>query len=125
MEGKYASIYFTKIFTSYLSSQYFYRFICRAETVRSALDVISVCCVAPRAQLLLCEKVDMPEEGVTVGLNIVLGAAEGEIVADADVQKAALNVLVNCICAPVQRVRTRFLCVYMFLSCACFILVIF
>ncbi|XP_077295006.1 lisH and WD40 domain-containing protein mahjong [Arctopsyche grandis] len=83
---------------------YDWNFNGRAETVRSALDVISVCCVAPRAQLLLCEKVDMPDEGVTVGLNIVLGAAEGEIVADADVQKAALNVLVNCICAPVNRV---------------------
>lgn len=39
-----------------------------------------------------------------VGINIILGAAEGEIVADADVQKAALRVIVNCVCAPINRV---------------------
>lgn len=33
-----------------------------------------------------------------------MGAAEGEIVADADVQKAALRVIVNCVCAPINRV---------------------
>ncbi|RZC39992.1 protein mahjong [Asbolus verrucosus] len=37
-------------------------------------------------------------------MNIILGAAEGEIVADADVQKAALRVIVNCVCAPICRV---------------------
>ncbi|XP_046399943.1 DDB1- and CUL4-associated factor 1 [Ischnura elegans] len=75
----------------------------RAETVRSALDVLSVCCVMPRVQSVLCERVELPEESVTVGMNIVLGAAEGEIVADPDVQRAALNVIANCVCAPINR----------------------
>lgn len=39
-----------------------------------------------------------------IGMNIILGAAEGEIVADPDVQKAALRVIVNCVCAPITRV---------------------
>lgn len=77
---------------------------CRAETVRSALDVLAVCSVMPRVQLLLCDRVDLPDEAMTVGMNIILGAAEGEIVADADVQRAALAVIINCVCAPIHRV---------------------
>ncbi|XP_017768029.1 PREDICTED: protein mahjong [Nicrophorus vespilloides] len=76
----------------------------RAETVRCALDVIYIACVMPRVQMLLCERVDLPEESITLGITIVLGAAEGEIVADADVQKSALRIIVNCVCAPVNRI---------------------
>lgn len=76
----------------------------RAETVRSALDVLSICSVMPQVQLLFCEQVTMPDEGLTVGMNIILGAAEGEIVADPDVQRSALSVLINCVCAPVHRI---------------------
>ena len=75
-----------------------------AETVRSALDVLSICSVMPQVQLLFCAQVTMPDEGLTVGMNIILGAAEGEIVADPDVQRSALSVLINCVCAPVHRV---------------------
>lgn len=76
----------------------------RAETVRSALDVLAIACVMPKVLLLFCEKIDLPEESITVGFNIIIGAAEGEIVADADVQKAALRVIVNSVCAPTSRV---------------------
>ncbi|PNF26674.1 DDB1- and CUL4-associated factor 1 [Cryptotermes secundus] len=76
----------------------------RAETVRSALDVLAVCSLMPRVQLLLCDRVDLPDEAMTVGMNIILGAAEGEIVTDADVQRAALAVIINCVCAPIHRV---------------------
>ncbi|EFA04458.2 Protein mahjong-like Protein [Tribolium castaneum] len=76
----------------------------RAETVRSALDTLAIACVMPKVQLLFCDRVELPEESATVGINIILGAAEGEIVADADVQKAALRVIVNCVCAPINRV---------------------
>jgi HIV-1 Vpr-binding protein len=72
--------------------------------VRSALDVLAVCSLMPRVQLLLCDRVDLPDEAMTVGMNIILGAAEGEIVADADVQRAALAVIINCVCAPIHRV---------------------
>ncbi|XP_066992783.2 protein mahjong isoform X2 [Anabrus simplex] len=75
-----------------------------AETVRSALDTLAICCVMPRVQLLLCDKVDLPDDSMTVGTNIILGAAEGEIVVDADVQRSALNVIINCVCAPIHRV---------------------
>ncbi|XP_063544053.1 protein mahjong [Cydia strobilella] len=85
---------------------YEWNFNGRSETVRSALDVVSVCCVAPRVQLLLTEKVDMRDADMTTGVNIVLGAADGEISPEPEVQKAALNVLVNCVCAPVHRAGT-------------------
>lgn len=75
----------------------------RAETVRAALDVLNICCVIPRVHALFCERIDFPDEGSAAGINIVLGAAEGEIVADAEVQKSALAVLVHTVCAPLHR----------------------
>ncbi|KOB59337.1 Protein VPRBP, partial [Operophtera brumata] len=51
---------------------YEWNFNGRSETVRSALDVISVCCVAPRVQMLLTDKVDMRDADPTTGVNIVL-----------------------------------------------------
>lgn len=36
-------------------------FFCRAETIRSALEVLVVCTVIPKAQLQLCEQVRQPD----------------------------------------------------------------
>ena len=82
----------------------------RAETVRYCLEILSVCCVSPRVQviitifhfqvvktfhfrqLMLCDKFELPEDSV-VGMNMILGPAEGEAVPEsAEVQKAALQV---------------------------------
>lgn len=76
---------------------------CSAETVRSALDVLNVGCVIAKVQQILCDRIDFPDSASAAGINIVLGAAEGEIVSDPEVQKSALSVLVNSICAPVNR----------------------
>lgn len=54
--------------------------------------------------LLLCERVDMPDMSMTMAINLLLAAAECEIIADADVQRAALRAVVNCVCAPINRV---------------------
>lgn len=81
----------------------FFHFSGRGETVRSVLDVLNICCVVPRVHAVFCERIDFPEEASAAGLNIILGAAEGEIVADPEVQKSALSLLVNCICAPIYR----------------------
>lgn len=75
-----------------------------AETVRSCLDVIAICSVVPEVMLLLCERVDMPDMSMTMAINLLLDAAECEIIADADVQRAALRAVVNCVCAPINRV---------------------
>lgn len=76
----------------------------RAETVRSALDVLAIACIMPKVQLMYCERVDFPEENNLTYINIILGAAEGDVVADVEVQKAALRVIGNCVCAPIHRV---------------------
>ncbi|XP_063231311.1 protein mahjong isoform X2 [Bacillus rossius redtenbacheri] len=76
----------------------------RAETTRSALDVLAICSVMPQVQVQLCERVELPDGTVTVGMNIVLGAAEGEIVADCDVRRSALAIVANCVCPPIMRV---------------------
>ncbi len=52
----------------------------RAEMVRSALDVLLICSVIPRVQLQFCDRIDLQDDGKTVGVNIILSAAEGEIV---------------------------------------------
>jgi HIV-1 Vpr-binding protein len=36
--------------------------------------------------------------------RIILAAAEGEIVADPDCQRSALNVIINCVCGPLSRI---------------------
>jgi HIV-1 Vpr-binding protein len=79
----------------------------RAETVRSALDVISICSVLSSVQLQLCEPVELPDDSNTIGITIILGAAEGEIVTDPEVQKSALHVIITCACAPITRVSLR------------------
>lgn len=67
-------------------------------------DVLAVCSVSFRVQMLFCEHIQIPDDANAVGINILLGAAEGDIVADPEVQRAALCVLIHCVCAPVHRV---------------------
>ena len=60
--------------------------------------------IALLVQLALCEKFDLPDEANAVGMNLILGSAEGEIVPDSpDVQRAALLLLTHLLCGPVIR----------------------
>lgn len=79
-------------------------FSSRAETVRSVLDVLAICCVIPKVAVVFCDRMELPDEPSAAGINFILGASEGEIVADAEVQKSALAVLVHCVCAPINKV---------------------
>ena len=63
-----------------IAKAYDWTFTGRAEMVRSALDVLAICCVVPKVQQQFCERVKMYDDGKTVGINIIIGAAEGEIV---------------------------------------------
>jgi HIV-1 Vpr-binding protein len=38
---------------------------------------------------------------------VLLSLAEGDVLADADVQKAAINVIINSVCGPVTRVSAE------------------
>jgi len=89
--------------------------------IKNALEVLNICAVLPKVQLALCEipspKVptdnqndtstveenDPQAENDNVGLNIIIKAAEGDLL-DADIQKAALSVIITCVCAPIHRV---------------------
>jgi len=37
--------------------------------------------------------------------SVLLGLADGELLPDPDVQKAALNVIINSVCGPMSRVN--------------------
>ncbi|KAJ8359000.1 hypothetical protein SKAU_G00155250 [Synaphobranchus kaupii] len=83
----------------------------RSDTVRYALDILAILSVVPKTQLLLAEVVDVLDEGgstvCTVGMSIILGVAEGEVfVNDAEIQKSALQVAINCVCAPDKRMSS-------------------
>uniref|UniRef100_A0A3Q3KP91 DDB1- and CUL4-associated factor 1 n=1 Tax=Monopterus albus TaxID=43700 RepID=A0A3Q3KP91_MONAL len=83
----------------------------RSDTVRYALDILSILTVVPKTQLLLAEAVSVLDEGgstvSTVGMSIVLAVAEGEVfVNDAEIQKSALQVIINCVCAPDKRMSS-------------------
>ncbi|KAF4109544.1 hypothetical protein G5714_008796 [Onychostoma macrolepis] len=83
----------------------------RADTVRYALDILSILTVIPKTQLLLSENVAVLDENgstiSTVGMSIVLVVAEGEVfVNDAEIQKSALQVIINCVCAPDKRISS-------------------
>ncbi|XP_076304060.1 lisH and WD40 domain-containing protein mahjong isoform X1 [Tachypleus tridentatus] len=86
-----------------IAMSYEWNYSGRAETVRSALDVLTVCSVTPKAQLALCESVHLADNQNTVGMSIVLACAKGERISDPDVQRSALNVIINCVCGPVSR----------------------
>lgn len=79
----------------------------RSEVVRCVLDVLAVLTVVPKVQLVLADTVEVLDENrssvATVGMSIILGIAEGEVFGnDTDVQKSALQVIINCVCAPDQ-----------------------
>ncbi|XP_062315461.1 DDB1- and CUL4-associated factor 1-like isoform X1 [Osmerus eperlanus] len=84
----------------------------RSDTVRYALDILSILTVVPKTQLLMAESVSVlsDEGGATtsiVGMSIVLLVAEGEVfVNDAEIQKSALQVVTNCVCAPDKRMSS-------------------
>jgi HIV-1 Vpr-binding protein len=91
------------LFILIIGHSYEWNYSGRGETVRSALDVLNICCAMPRVHAVLCERISFPDEASASGFNIVLGCLEGEIVADPEVQKSALSLLVNCLCAPIHR----------------------
>ncbi|XP_022597901.1 DDB1- and CUL4-associated factor 1-like isoform X2 [Seriola dumerili] len=83
----------------------------RSDTVRYALDILAILTVVPKVQLVLADTVDILDETrslvSTVGMSIILGVAEGEVfVNDAEIQKSALQVIINCVCAPDQSLNT-------------------
>uniref|UniRef100_A0A3Q3JWF1 DDB1- and CUL4-associated factor 1 n=1 Tax=Monopterus albus TaxID=43700 RepID=A0A3Q3JWF1_MONAL len=83
----------------------------RSDTVRYALDILAILTVVPKVQMVLADTVGVMDENnssvSTVGMSIILGVAEGEVFAnDSEIQKSALQVIINCVCAPDQSLNT-------------------
>ncbi|KAL8603740.1 hypothetical protein ACOMHN_024356 [Nucella lapillus] len=76
----------------------------KPETIRNALDVLHVLTVTPKSQLMLlgCLKSHVAGNPAPA-MSIITSLAEGELISDAEVQKGALNILVNCLCGPSER----------------------
>ncbi|XP_017482775.1 PREDICTED: protein VPRBP-like [Rhagoletis zephyria] len=92
-----------KLLIQYISLSYDWNFTGKADAVRSALDVLVVCSVMAKFQALLGDSVVINEGHSTAGMRIILAAACGDIVNDADCQRSALNVIINCVCGPLTR----------------------
>ncbi|ELU17976.1 hypothetical protein CAPTEDRAFT_202659, partial [Capitella teleta] len=78
-------------------------YVGKAETIRSALDVMRVCTVMPSCQLLLCESIALPDAIMTPAISILLGLAESDVISDPEIQKSALHMINNCVCGPLSR----------------------
>ncbi|XP_050080001.1 protein mahjong [Anopheles maculipalpis] len=73
----------------------------RGDTVRYALDALSVCTVISRVHSVFVEPLHH-HDGILTGISILLSAVDGDV-ADAEVQKSALALLVHLVCAPIHR----------------------
>jgi HIV-1 Vpr-binding protein len=70
----------TAILLQVIAHAYDWTFQGRSETVRCSLDTLAMCSLLPKVQLIFCERIRLFEENSTVGMSIILSAAEGEIV---------------------------------------------
>uniref|UniRef100_A0A4Y0BF31 DDB1- and CUL4-associated factor 1 n=1 Tax=Anopheles funestus TaxID=62324 RepID=A0A4Y0BF31_ANOFN len=73
----------------------------RGDTVRYALDALSICTVISRVHNVFVEQLPQHESKLT-GISVLLNAVDGDV-ADAEVQKSALALLVHLVCAPIHR----------------------
>ncbi|XP_022647556.1 DDB1- and CUL4-associated factor 1-like isoform X3 [Varroa destructor] len=86
----------------------------KTETVRSALEVVGICTLTPRSQMVLTEvienpnpELDMEDQQEPNGMGLILDILDcdshGFHSESADLQKAALQIIHNCVGGPVRR----------------------
>ncbi|XP_067023771.1 DDB1- and CUL4-associated factor 1-like [Acropora muricata] len=74
-----------------------------ADVTHLALEVLFVSSVGSKAQLALCEKIQLSSGGQQTGMRLLLSCAKRTLSYHSEVQKAALRVICNCVCG--QQVR--------------------
>ena len=67
----------------------------------SVTDMLKVGSAFTVCGVLLLDSMSLPN---CLSDSILIGLADGERFSDADVQRGALNVLINCVCGPSERV---------------------
>ncbi|MCP9265711.1 Vprbp protein [Dirofilaria immitis] len=65
--------------------------------------VLWMCSAVPRIQMDICESTLKIRGQNVESIGTILEFCEGEMVADSEVQFAALRVIINCVCAPLER----------------------
>ncbi|OQR72482.1 protein VPRBP-like, partial [Tropilaelaps mercedesae] len=86
----------------------------KTETVRSALEVVGICTLTPRSQMVLTEVIENPNpeqdledaqepNGMGIILDILDCESHGFPAESADLQKAALQIIHNCVGGPIRR----------------------
>lgn len=98
-----------KLFLNMIFVSEYWSFSGKIECVKCALDVLVVASAIPKLQMALIEEltlfdVNMSVTCTTTGIAMLLDVVDGLIINDADVQCSALQVLVNCCCAPLNRI---------------------
>ena len=63
-----------------IANAYDWTFTGRSEMIRSALEVLAICSISPKAQSQFCEQVELADRSKSVAFTVLLGAAEGELV---------------------------------------------
>ena len=48
--------------------------------VRSILDVLSICSLLPKVQLIFCSQITFHDDRKSIGISVILNAADGDIV---------------------------------------------
>uniref|UniRef100_A0AAF5PHW2 LisH domain-containing protein n=1 Tax=Wuchereria bancrofti TaxID=6293 RepID=A0AAF5PHW2_WUCBA len=75
----------------------------KVEILKMSLDVLWMCSAVPRIQMDICESTLKIRDQNVESLGVILEFCEGEMIADSEVQFAALRVIINCVCAPLER----------------------
>ncbi|XP_029345725.1 DDB1- and CUL4-associated factor 1-like [Acyrthosiphon pisum] len=93
-------------------------FFVTCGVIKNALEVLNICAVLPKVQLALCKipsHFEVPQNGISIveeddsqtyyincGLDLLIKAAKGDHF-DAGIQKAALSVIITCVCTEIHR----------------------
>uniref|UniRef100_A0A158R6C1 LisH domain-containing protein n=1 Tax=Syphacia muris TaxID=451379 RepID=A0A158R6C1_9BILA len=77
----------------------------RNDIVKSSLEVIWMCSTVPRVQLDLCECFVKSHRNINCeAVGLLLETCEGEVMQEPELQTAALQVIINFVCGPTERI---------------------
>ncbi|KHN79146.1 Protein VPRBP [Toxocara canis] len=75
------------------------------DIVKSSLEVLWMCSTVAQVQMDMCDSLVKIRHGIkSEAVALLLEACEGELMSDVELQKAALDVIINCVCAPLEKV---------------------
>ncbi|GFS09654.1 protein VPRBP [Elysia marginata] len=75
----------------------------KGDTVVAALDVLAMCSVSHRTQLMLANTLELNDNVRSPVMSMIVGFVEGDLMPDAEISKSALRLICNCVCGPAER----------------------